>query len=68
MSDAKLDPSLRMGETLEVEVVRAFLRSLQRLDPDAATSLLAEDFVLSVARGDLEVEDIAEWIWRSWTT
>ena len=47
MGDAKLDPSLRMGETLEVEVVRAFLRSLQRLDPDAATSLLAEDFVLS---------------------
>lgn len=28
----------------------------------------AEDFVLSVARGDLEVEDIAEWIRRSWTT
>lgn len=28
----------------------------------------AEDFVLSVARGDLEVADIAEWIRRSWTT
>lgn len=28
----------------------------------------AEEFVLSVARGDLEVEDIAEWIRRSWTT
>jgi len=42
-----LDPNVRMGETLEVEVVRAFLRSLQRLDPDAAAGLLAEQFVLS---------------------
>ncbi len=50
MSDnqgSKLDPDVRMGATLEVEVVRAFLRSLQALDADAAAGLLAEEFVLS---------------------
>ena len=44
---SRLDPDVRMGETLEVEVVRAFLRSLQALDPDAAAGLLAETFRLS---------------------
>ncbi|MFH5231714.1 limonene-1,2-epoxide hydrolase family protein [Antrihabitans spumae] len=44
---SKLDPHIRMGETLEVEVVRAFLRSVQALDPDAAAGLLSENFVMS---------------------